>query len=218
MTIELDEITQHFERNIGRVHRVFHEIVSDDLHIDVHHVKSTLFRRYEVLVTSGMSARPMVVPPDVNQPRFAEMLVVLPKGWPLNQADFDDEKNYWPIRLIKSLARYPHHANTWIGFGHTIASAESEATMKPYANNTALCAAAILPPFSLGETAFSFKSKSGDEVFFWAAVPIYAEELQFKLTHGIDQLLDLFDKHKVTDRIDTKRVNVVGAKNSEIAR
>lgn len=73
---DLEAITAHVERHIGRVNKVFHEIVSDDLHIDVHHVKASLFRKFEVLVTSGMSAVAMAVPEEAEQPRFAEVLVV----------------------------------------------------------------------------------------------------------------------------------------------
>ena len=32
-----------------------------------------------------------------------------------------DEKWYWPIRLLKSLARLPIASDTWLGFGHTMA-------------------------------------------------------------------------------------------------
>ena len=31
-----------------------------------------------------------------------------------------DEKWYWPIRLLKSLARLPIASDTWLGFGHTL--------------------------------------------------------------------------------------------------
>jgi len=209
MPVDLDEISRHIERNIGPIHIVFHEIISDDFHIDVHHVKSTFLRRYEVLVTSGMSARAMNVPSDQQRQRFAEMLVVLPRGWPLNHSDFADERNYWPIRLIKTLARFPHQADTWLGFGHTVANGESEGGAIPYADNTELCAAAILPPSTLGESTWCLRSSTGEDVLFWAAVPLYTDELKFKMEHGVDSLLDLFDKYKVTDRIDPRRICVV---------
>jgi hypothetical protein len=210
MDTALKDITRHIERHIGPVGTVFHEVVSDDLHIDVHHVASSLFRRREVLVTSGMSARPMAVPSQSREPRFAEVLVVLPKGWPLSKADFSDERNYWPIRLMKRLARYPHHANTWLGFGHTLAHGEAEHASTPYAEGTSLCAAILLPPSSLGQAAWSFKRADGQDVFFWAVVPLHLSELRFKLEHGVDPLLDLFDRHGVTDRIDPARPSVVG--------
>ncbi len=209
MTVSLDEITRHIERNIGPIHIAFHEIVSDEFHIDVHHVKSTFLRRYEVLVTSGMSACAMNVPQDQQKQRLAEMLVVLPRGWPLNHADFSDERNYWPLRLIKALARFPHNAGTWLGYGHTVANGDAEDGARPYAEDTTLCAAAILPPSTLGEAAWRLRAKNGEDVLFWAAVPLYWSELQFKMQHGIDPLLDLFDKHKITDRIERDRACAV---------
>lgn len=206
---DIEAISAHIERHVGRVQTVFHEIVSDELHIDVHHVKSSLFRRYEVLVTTGMSALPMSVPVDSNEPRFAEIVTILPKGWPVSSEAFVDERNYWPIRLMKTLARLPHQGNTWLGFGHTMANGQVEQDMKPYAEGTGLCAVAILPPSTLGEEFWCMQRPGAPDVFFWAAVPLHRAELKFKLEHGIDPLLDLFDKNGVTDRIAPQRPSVV---------
>jgi Suppressor of fused protein (SUFU) len=206
---DIAAISAHIERHVGRVHMVFHEIVSDDLHIDVHHVKSSLFRRFEVLVTSGMSALPMAVPEGSTEPRFAEIVTILPKGWPLSKDAFADERNYWPVRLMKTLARLPHGGNTWLGFGHTLANGESDSDLKPYAEGTKFCAAAVLPSSTLGEDFWCMKRDDGSEVFFWAAVPLHLAELKFKLANGIDPLLELFDKNKVTDRIVPERPSVV---------
>ncbi len=37
----IQEISDHIEKNIGEIHMVFHEIISDQVHIDVHWVKPT---------------------------------------------------------------------------------------------------------------------------------------------------------------------------------
>ena len=206
---DIAAIAAHIERHVGRIHKVFHEIVSDDLHIDIHHVKSPMFRRFEVLVTSGMSALPMAVPEESNEPRFAEIVTILPKGWPLTKDAFADERNYWPVRLMKTLARLPHDANTWLGFGHTLANGESESQTKPYAEGTELCATAVLPSSTLGQDFWSMERNNAPEIHFWAAVPLHLAELTFKLENGIDPLLDLFDKNKVTDRIVPERRSVV---------
>lgn len=206
---DISGISDHIERRIGRIHMVFHEIVSDDLHIDVYHVKSSLLRRFEVLVTSGMSASPMAVPAESNEPRFAEIVTVLPRGWPLTKEAFAEERHYWPVRLMKTLARLPHQGHTWLGVGHTVANGTTEDDMKPYADGTKLCAAALLPPSSLGEDFWCMKRRNEPEIFFWAAVPLYFPELQFKLENGIDPLLDLFDTNGVTDKIDPGRASVV---------
>jgi hypothetical protein len=174
-------------------------------------VKSSLLRRYEVLVTSGMSEWEMAVPEDSREPKHAEILGVLPKGWNLGRESFENEEHYWPVRLIKSLARFPRDANTWLGFGHTVANGSEDSGATTYAPNVPFSAAAILPPMTLGKNVWSMKAKSGEEVFFWAAVPLYPEELQFKIENGMDALLDLFDRNKVSERIDVRRRSVVGS-------
>jgi hypothetical protein len=203
-----DALLQHLARHVGAITTVFEEIVAGDPKLDVVHIGSTLLRRYEVVVTRGMSSRPMAVPPDCKEPRFAELLAILPKGWPVRQSAFGSESNYWPIRLLKTLARHPFEANTWLGFGHTHANGPSEATMKPYAQNTELCAVALLPSITLGERAWSFSRPDGQEVFLWVVVPLYLSELKFKLAHGADELLDLFSRRGVSDMIDPTRKRV----------
>jgi hypothetical protein len=47
----------------------------------------------------------MAVPDGSAESRFAEVLAVLPKGWPLTVAEFSDERNYWPIRLLELFDR-----------------------------------------------------------------------------------------------------------------
>ncbi len=58
----IDAISEHIEQHIGEVTMVFHEIVSDLVHIDVHHVLPTEDRDFHTLITSGMSDKPMNVP------------------------------------------------------------------------------------------------------------------------------------------------------------
>lgn len=184
---------------------MFEEIIPGEPKLDLVHVGSSFFRRYEVVVTRGMSSQPMAVPPESSEPRFAEMLAVLPKGWPIRQTAFGAEANYWPLRLLKTLAQHPFQANSWLGFGHTHANGASESKVKPYAQNTELCAVITLPSLTLGEKAWSYSCNDGKKVVLWAAVPLYLSELQFKQTHGVDALLDLMSKHRVTDVIDPAR-------------
>ena len=207
---DIELITQHIEKNVGKVHQVFHEVISDDLHIDVCHVKSSLFRRYEVLVTMGMSAKAMEVPVESEEPRFLELMILLPKGWPLTKEAFMDENNYWPIRLLKDLARFVHHQNTWFGFGHTVANAEPEGELSPYADNVGFCACALLPSLTLGEPSLILQREpeKGD-IGFFSVIPIYESELRFKFEHGIDALLDVFDAGNLSDRVNPKRKPVI---------
>lgn len=200
-----EEISRHIQRTVGPVSTVFHEIVSDDLHIDLHHVRSTFLRRYEVVVTSGMSARPMNVPDDSREFAFAEVLAILPRGWPMLQTTWADERNYWPMRLLKTLARFPHERNTWVAMHHTLGNGAAEYGAQPYAEGTGLCAALLTPPLTLGESAWVLERPNGAKCFFWAVVPLHAAELRYKMQHGAEALIEVFDRAKVFDRIDPTR-------------
>ena len=95
----IEEISDHIEKHIGKIHQVFHELVSDQVHIDVYWVKPTPKRPFHTLVTSGMSDKPMNTPDGVDDCDFAELSICLPEDWKVSQEDFKDEKNYWPVRL-----------------------------------------------------------------------------------------------------------------------
>lgn len=62
----LEEISDHIEKYVGKIDMVFHEIVSDQVHIDVHWVKPTEERPFHTLITSGMSDKEMTTPDGVE--------------------------------------------------------------------------------------------------------------------------------------------------------
>lgn len=207
---DLDRIENHIGKHVGKIDSALHEIISDDLHIDVAHVKSTWLRRYEVLITMGMSALPMNIPADAAGFSRLELCIVLPKHWPLSSDAFRSEVNYWPVRLLKDLARFVHHHHTWFGFGHTVAHQPDGDTIAPYADNTALCASVLLPSITLGESFYLLEApEEQDSIGFMSVIPLHQDELELKMTEGIDPLLDLFDQHKITDYVDPKRPSVI---------
>ena len=142
------DIDRHITKTVAPVDSVFHEIVSDDLHIDLHIVQASADRPFHTIVTSGMSELPMITPPDSSEMRYAELCILLEPSWQLSQESFADEGWYWPLRLLKTLARYPTENAAWLGYGHTIALANPP---EPFATNTTLCAALVIPPLTLGE-------------------------------------------------------------------
>lgn len=205
----LEVIEEHIEKHIGEIHMVFHEIVSEFTHIDVHWVQPTKERPYNILVTSGMSDKPMNLPDEIEDKEnweLAEMMVILPADWKISQKDFEDNANYWPIYFLKMIARLPHQYNTWLGYGHTIPNGE---TAEPFADNTDLGCMLILPPLlSFEQEVLKLYTKDGKRISFYTLVPLYREEMSFKMEHGVDALLDLFDKNKIDDTIVIDRKNI----------
>ncbi len=201
----IQQISDHIEKHLGPVETVFHEIVSDAVHIDVHIVKPTVEFPYVRLVTSGMSDLPMITPDDVDAPKYIELMITLPADWKTDQEFFEDESWYWPIRLIKGLARLPHKYQTWLGFGHTVPNGDPA---EPYAPNTQLCGAIVLPSVSVPPSFHTLEIPGIKAVTFFSVVPLYANEMEFKLRLGTDNLLDRFDRKGFNDVVMLNRADV----------
>ena len=138
-------------------------------------------------------------------PRYAELMITLPADWKVDQESFKDEAWYWPIRLLKTLARLPHKYDTWLGFGHTMPNGDPA---EPYAPNTKLSGAIILPSITVPGAFHRLPIHIGKKITFYSVVPLFESEMNLKLRKGTDALLDLFDKKKVNDIVDIKRVDV----------
>ncbi|GAA3574017.1 suppressor of fused domain protein [Snuella lapsa] len=201
----IEEITDHVEKHIGKIHKVFHELISDQVHIDVHWVKPSLERPFHTLVTSGMSDKPMNTPKEVEGCDFAELSICLPSDWKISEEDFKDEKNYWPMRWLKYLARFPHEFNTWLSYGHTIPNGDPA---EPFSDNTQLSTMLLLPTIVFGEDFRTLRLKN-KAIDFYTLIPIYSEELNLKMKRGVEALFDGFDKFGVSDIVQVDRPNSV---------
>jgi hypothetical protein len=200
----VDAISRHIERHLGPVVSVFHELVSDAVHLDVHWVRPSPARPYHFLVTSGMSDRPMNIPAGLDAPRRIELMMTLPERWAVGDAAFENESWYWPLRQLKTLARFPHKYDTWLGEGHSVTNDDPP---QPLAPDTRLCGALLQPPQHVPAAFRELRSK-GRTIRFLAVVPLYEEEMTLKLREGTASLLELLRKDGVTDVVDPARRNV----------
>jgi len=209
-------ISDHIERHVGPISGVFHEMISDHVHIDVHIVAPSADFPFYTLVTSGMSDRPMHLPaeatPEDELPSYLELCILLPSTWPmpapgepLGEA-FEDENNYWPIRWLKILARFPHEYHTWLGYGHSIPNGEEAA---PFADHTGLGCMLLLPALSLPEEFQELVISPDKTIHFLNLWPLYQSEMELKLEAGTDALLDRLEAYGITDVLDPDRSNTV---------
>jgi suppressor of fused protein SUFU len=197
-------IDRHIAHHIGPVKMVYHEMISDLVHVDVHHVEPTPERPFHFLVTSGMSERPMIPPEGAPQCRYAELFLALPPSWPMNQDAWRDEAHYWPIRQLKANARFPHALDTWLWHGHTLQSSPPD----PYATSTRFNSC-ILGLGSLVSQEFAALKVDADHtIAFFALQFLYPEELQLKMARGADFLFDRLEKYGITELVEVNRRNV----------
>jgi hypothetical protein len=181
---EMSAVDAHIAAHFGEFENVLHEIVSPDIHVDICLIDPTPQRNYYTLVTLGMGAHCMNVPKELRG-MFdrAEVLITLPPDWNLKS---DDEKWYWPIRLLKVLARLPGENDTWLGYGHTMFNIE------PFAENTELCCAMLTPPYYFGNEAALCTLPNGNIINFYQVLPIFEDEMNFKMAYNAEALEDLF--------------------------
>ncbi|MDO5608012.1 MAG: suppressor of fused domain protein [Capnocytophaga sp.] len=205
--VYLEEITRHLEKHIGPVESVFHEILSEYVHIDVHWIKPNEAFPYNILVTSGMSDMPMHLPAGLENPRqymYGEMMVILPAHWEISEEAFENENNYWPVYFLKMLARLPHQYKSWLAYGHTLPNGENA---DPIANTNFGCMM-VMPPFvTFDEDFLQMETSDGNIINFYAMIPLYKEEMELKLNLGVEALLDKFDDYGILEVIDINRPN-----------
>ena len=204
----LEEVEAHLEKHVGKVESVFHEILSDLVHLDVLFIPAAGERDYHVLVTSGVADLPMKVPEGMEKLRRAELMICLPKAWPLNDEAFENESNYWPLRWLKRIGRLPHEYETWIGWGHTIPNGDPA---EPIAD-TGFTGVLLHPPYWLPREFFQLAAKDGETLSFYVMMPLYKEELDLKLAKGTEELERRFKKANLGFVLDTRRTNVAKKK------
>ena len=189
---------------------VCHELISEIIHVDVFCVPPTEEKPYHTLITSGMSDLPMTFSDSISR-EYAEnnsrceLMMLLPKEW--NIKSTASTLWNWPINVLKMTARYPHCDKTWIGEWHDI---QFTAPAESFAENTKLCALIFIRPAD--EKLRFITGENGMKINVYIAIPLYKEELEFKLEHGAEALLEkLFGTGEISDSafiVDINRKNV----------
>ena len=82
------------------------------------------------------------------------------------------------------LARLPISNDTWLGFGHTMDK------QSPFAEDTKLKAAILTGPQGVEEGGEVCTLPSGEEVNFYQVLPLYQNEMEYKMEHDADALLE----------------------------
>lgn len=196
---EMDAMEAHIDKYFGHSDKVFHEIASPDIHVDIYIVEPTPEKNYYTLITAGMGAHCMNTPEELNEYKLqrAEMLIYLPADWNIQS---EKEEDYWPLRWLKILARLPIEQNTWLGWGHTVPNGG------PMADNTKFTGVMLIDPENVDEEAAVCRLPNGEGVNFYQVIPLYEEEMNFKIEHGAEELLERMDD--VSALVDINRRNV----------
>ena len=199
------EIESYVEEHIGPVSWVYHEIVSDKVHIDIYVVDPSEKRNSYTLITSGMSDQPMPAPSGKENYRYSELTLSLPASWPISRDELPDDANLWPVKWLKTIARLPHNQNAWVSLGHTVPNGNPPV---PFSSATELCCWILSVPLLFGREFGCLKVDEEETVNFFSLVPIYTEEMEFKLRKGARPLIELLVRNGVKDMVNLNRKNL----------
>lgn len=202
-------VQEHFDQLFpNRGHFVYHETLSDIVHVDVHILRPTAEQNFYVLYTTGMSDLPMTLPEgleDRDDLKYAELFLFLPGSWNVGEDLEGPEKlpheSYWPIHMLKFLARFPHEYHTWLGFGHTMPNGPDYA---PVCDGVGFGGMVL---DWLGKDFGQVETPAGHDVMLYFVIPAYKEEIEYKLKYGMEGLTDRFQEKELPLILDPHRHN-----------
>lgn len=207
------DILAHVERHIGRIEQIFQEpgLSGEEAGpspqgMEVLHIAPDPALPYHLLVTAGMSRRPMAPAADGKKsdaPNRLELMMILPQAWPLSDGS-GDERRGWPIRWLRTLACRPHIHNTRLDWGDVIPNDDPP---RAFAAGTRLCGAILAPSLQV-PMEFHELGSGPDRIAFYAVIPLYLEEMELQRREGMEALLTRLLEHDIRDVVDLKRRNV----------
>ena len=200
------EILDHMTDSVGPIEALaLQEIVpvDDDVHVAINVIRPNENCPFTTLFTTGMSEVAMNVPEGQEKFQYAELVMYLPGDWQIPHPNSSDESTLWPFQWLRQIAYYPHLNETWLGGAHTIISSDDPpAPLGPGTDFTCLLLNADMMEWSPLELS------DGRKIRFYTVMPIYTEERDFEVKHGIVPLLQRFEEIGIPPTLLPERLNV----------
>lgn len=191
-------VKAHIRAYFGGYRVIVEDIYGSDYPVDILLIEPTESRPFYTLMTLGMGAHRMAVPELLRASKLdrAELVICLPPDWPVEELD---EEWQWPINWLQTLAYLPLKEDGWLGWGHTVPGEG------PLSLATELCAVILCDPCAIPKEAAVCPLPNGNEINFYQLIPLYEEELHYKLEQGAEALFDRFGQ--VDHVVDLHRAN-----------
>lgn len=197
---EFNELTSYIEKSFGgKITNIYHEKVSEHVHIDIVEVGPSKGADYYKLVSVGAGAYEMNIPWQLKGCHLerAEVVMLLPKE---NKISLDDPESIWPIIKMKEIIRTPIREDSWLGYGHTFGDGI------PLTKNTDMKWIGLVT--ACDKDCQQMECVIGDKIInFYQMLPMYDEELKYKRKHTMDNLIMILDEKDFPIMMDPKRKN-----------
>jgi hypothetical protein len=111
------------------------------------------------------------------------------------------------ISTLRWLAHFPHNANSWLGYGHTMPNGNPPA---PFWGSEAMDTVLFMPPIVMKDQTLPTELILGsDPVHLLWVVPLTTAECNFKLKNGFDAIVGLLQQHRHPYVFDPARKSYV---------
>ncbi|HRP53079.1 MAG TPA: suppressor of fused domain protein [Fluviicola sp.] len=196
------ELVQEFEKRFGE-HRV--KKMNNPLHPE----QELIFLYLElelpitVIMTSSLSNYKMPVLEKWVGREFNEIYFCLPSYW--DYEDYSNPNANWIYHWLYKLEQFVLTKNTWFGPGHTIPTANPEVPISETMKQEYFI---FLDPILL-QTALEPVTISGKKIHFLATIPLFGDELDYKMGKGTQKFIRKFIQRKNDETLDDYRKSIL---------
>lgn len=181
-------VLKHIEKYYGTNYNMIDFDEGSELPIMITVIPPTKDKNYYKLITFGMGAYKANVPEELKNFNVdrVELVAYLPPDFDPKGKSFSE---LWIVKYMKVLGNMMMYEDTWLGLGHTISNGE------PFDTDTQFNGVILDFVHNVKENAIGCELPSGDAVTFYQFIPLYEEEMLYKIKNGCDALFNLFTKH-----------------------
>jgi len=156
-----------------------------------------------ILMTNGLSDYTMPVSEKWKGREHTELFFCLPTYW--DTEDSESPNFSWTYDWIFRLEQFVRERQTWFGPGHTIDCGNPPAAISPLMKEEHLI---FLDPIFAVEEMKPLQT-DGKTIHFLSIVPIFGDELDYKMGKGTQKFVKKFIAKKNDERLDDYRVSIL---------
>ena len=153
----------------------------------------------QVLITSDFQEYQMPIPEKLKGYEFGQLYFCIPEYWDLT--DPENPEIRWLFEWLNRITTYTINNNTWLGDGHTYNCTKHGKQLSTTIRQDHLF---ISNPIFLEDelTPVELEDKT---IHFWALIPIFGDEMDYKQGKGTVKLKKKFLIKGITEKLDEYR-------------
>lgn len=182
---ERGAVEAYIQRALGTPERVYYDATQSAHPVDVAVIPPTQQENFFRLVTIGMGARRMEVPPELRETNqaFAELVVFLPPDWNPDSGD------PWPFQWLRRAAETP-----WLHAGTVFSGRVGDYT-----------AVLVSWPALREGCSGRMMLESGKVINFYQLYPLLPDEDAYRKLRGVQRLWDRMKEYEVSPIVASRR-------------